>query len=126
MDTNQPTLRTQRNRERRARQYVDHFIGQMRAAGVVNPEADKPALELALAQVRAASREQWAQVASAIHDSPPPVEVVLLVVAQLQRKVEQVEHYKRQAAEDAALVEELYRQRGTGGAGAQAAMEDER
>jgi hypothetical protein len=120
-----PTLRIQKNRERKARRFVDHFVHQMRAAGVVNPEADKQALEKALAQVREASREQWQQVARAIDDNPPSAETVVLIIAELQRKVEHVEYQQRQANEDAELMKELYRQRGTGGAGAQVAMEEE-
>jgi hypothetical protein len=109
--------RIQRNRERRARRFVDYFLGQMRGSGVLNAEADKAALQAALGQVRAASKEQWAQVAEKMNERSgvPSGETFLLIVAEFERLVAnadaQADYQKRQAAEDSEIFKELLQQR---------------
>lgn len=113
---NAPLDRIQRNRERKARRFVDYFLSQIRGAGVLNPEADKAALEKALAQVRDASREMWAKVADEMKENGAPSgETFLLIVAEFDRLIAnadaQAEYRKRQATEDAQIFQELLEQR---------------
>jgi hypothetical protein len=82
--------RIARNRDRKARRFVDRFIGQMRSTGVLYPERDKAALQTALELVRSASKEQWEQVAREMtkdndragirfkEDVPSPATVVII------------------------------------------------
>jgi hypothetical protein len=99
--------RMQRNRANKARRFVSHFFDKMREAGVKNPEADKDALEKALAIVRNATVEQWEQLASAIteenrerarknghrswkKEEPPSGATFTLIVEQLETAIKNV------------------------------------
>ena len=113
---NAPLDRIRRARERKARRFTDYFLGQIRGAGVLNPEADKAALEKALAQVRDASREMWAKVADEMKENGAPSgETFLLIVAEFERLIAnadaQAEYLKGQAADDAQIFQELLEQR---------------
>lgn len=121
--------RIRRAREAKARRYLRRFFDQMRAAGVKDPEHDKDALAKALELVRAASTEQWKKLAEDMtaenwkagvykKEDPPSVATFECIVRQIEQAVKNIDYLEQQAKEDAELMQELLRQRGTGCVGA--------
>lgn len=95
----------QRNRERKARRFVERFLHQMRAAGVKNPETDETALKSALETVRNASQEQWAKLAADMGEKDPPSgATVAIVVTQIERAINDIDYRRRQAEEDREIL----------------------